>query len=102
MARKINFTGGFIEYFLISLGLLVLSAITFGIALPYYIYWSFKYFFSKLELDGKPLKFSGSFGEYFLISLGLLVLSVITFGIALPYWGYWSFKYFFTHMEVPE
>ena len=102
MSKKIIFTGGFGEYFLISLGLLFLSTITFGIALPYWIYWSFKYFFTKLEIDGKKVNFVGGFGEYFLISLGLLLLSIITFGIASPYWVYWSFKYFFGKMELED
>ena len=55
MSKKIRFTGGFGEYFIMSLGLLLLSLITFGIALPYWVYWSFKYFFTKLEIDGKRL-----------------------------------------------
>jgi len=100
MNKKVTFTGSFGEYFLISLALLVLSVITFGIALPYLIYWSCQYFFTKLEIEGKKLNFVGSFGEYFLTSLGLLVLSVITFGIASPYYAYWSFKYFFTRLEL--
>lgn len=100
MNKKIAFTGGFGEYFLISLGLLVLSVVTFGLALPYWVYWSYKYFFVRLEVDGKRVVFTGGFGEYFLISLGLLVLSVITFGLALPYWVYWSLKYFFTRLEL--
>ncbi len=48
---KIIFTGHFAEYFVVSLGLLVLSALTLGLALPYWMYWSFKYFFNKLELE---------------------------------------------------
>jgi uncharacterized membrane protein YjgN (DUF898 family) len=100
MGKRIHFTGSFFEYFIMSLGLLVLSVITVGIALPYWVYWSYKYFFTKLEIDGKRVKFIGGFGEYFIMSLGLLVLSIITFGIAFPYWIYWSFKYFFTRLEI--
>ena len=48
---KIVFTGNFWEYFGLSIALLILSVITFGIALPYWVYWSFKYFFSKLEIE---------------------------------------------------
>ena len=48
---KIIFKGNFFEYFIISLGLLVLSAITFGILLPYYFYWTAKYFFTHMELE---------------------------------------------------
>ena len=72
MSKKITFTGGFGEYFIMSLGLLLLSVITLGIALPYWVYWSFKYFFTKLEIDGKKVVFIGGFGEYFVMSLGLL------------------------------
>ncbi|MEQ8474789.1 MAG: hypothetical protein RIB54_01035 [Fulvivirga sp.] len=100
MKQRINFTGGFGEYFIMSLGLLLLSVITFGLALPYWVYWSYKYFFTKLAIGGKYVVFTGNFGEYFIMSLGLLFLSVITFGIALPYWVYWSLKYFFTRMEI--
>ena len=100
MNQKITFTGGFGEYFIMSLGLLLLSVITFGIALPYWVYWSYKYFFTRLEIGGNRVNFTGGFGEYFVMSLGLLLLSVITFGLALPYWFYWSFKYFFTRMEL--
>lgn len=100
MKTRISFTGGFGEYFLMSLGLLLLSVITFGLATPYWIYWSFKYFFTRMSIGGSRIVFTGSFVDYFLMSLGLMLLSVITFGIALPYWAYWSFKYFFAHMEV--
>ena len=48
---KIVFTGNFWEYFIMSLGLLLLSIITFGLALPYAAYWGFKYFFQHLELE---------------------------------------------------
>jgi uncharacterized membrane protein YjgN (DUF898 family) len=102
MSKKISFTGSFWEYFIISLGLIALSSITLGLALPYLIYWSVKYFFSKLEIDGKRIVFTGGFWEYFLISLGLLLLTFITLGLAQPYWSYWSLKYFFTKMEIQE
>ena len=102
MSKKVTFTGSFGEYFIMSLGLLVLSVITLGLALPYLVSWSFKYFFTKLEIEGKRVIFTGGFGEYFIMSLGLLVLSVITFGLAFPYWAYWSFKYFFTRMEIQD
>ncbi len=100
MTRKIEYTGDFLEYFLTSLLLLLLSVITFGIALPYWLYWSLKYFFTRLEIDGELIEYTGDFGEYFLTSLLLLLLSVVTFGLALPYWAYWSLKYFFTRLEV--
>ena len=48
---KIVFTGHFIEYFFTSLGLMVVSILTLGLLLPYWIYWSFKYFFTRLELE---------------------------------------------------
>jgi uncharacterized membrane protein YjgN (DUF898 family) len=51
MRKKVTFTGGFGEYFMMSLGLGLLSIITFGIALPYWVYWSFKYFFSRMEFE---------------------------------------------------
>lgn len=98
--RKITFTGSFGEYFIMSLGLLVLSVITCGIALPYWLYWSYKYFVTHLELEGSKIFFNGSFGDFFIMSLGLLLFSILTFGIALPYWVYWQSKYFFSHLEV--
>lgn len=48
---RIVFTGHFLEYFIMTLGLLVLSVITFGIALPYLFYWQFKYFFTHMEIQ---------------------------------------------------
>lgn len=48
---KIVFTGNFWEYFAISIALLILTAVTFGLALPYWVYWSFKYFFGKMEIE---------------------------------------------------
>ena len=102
MSKKIKFTGSFGEYFIMSLGLLLLTIVTFGIAMPYWVYWSLKYFFTRLEIDSKRVKFTGGFGEYFFTSLGLLFLSIITAGIMFPYYAYWSFKYFFTRLEVVE
>lgn len=99
MNKKLIFTGNFAEFFLCSLGLLVLSVITFGIAFPYLIYWVNKYFFSRLRMDGKAVLFTGNFSDYFIYSLGLLALSVFTFGIAFPYWIYWNGKYFAANLE---
>jgi hypothetical protein len=48
---KIIFTGNFFEFFLFSLGLMVLSIVTLGIALPYVVYWQFKYFFTHMEIE---------------------------------------------------
>lgn len=50
---KIIFTGNFGEYFIKSLLLGLLSIITLGLALPYAMYWSNKYFFSHLEIVQK-------------------------------------------------
>jgi uncharacterized membrane protein YjgN (DUF898 family) len=48
---KIIFTGNFWEYFFYSIGLLVLSTVTFGLMFPYYCYWSIKYFVNNLEIE---------------------------------------------------
>ena len=48
---KIIYKGHFSTYFFASLGLIVLSVITFGIALPYYVYWTQKYFFDNMEIE---------------------------------------------------
>ncbi len=48
---KIVFTGNFWEFFFISIGLLVLSVITFGLLIPYFVYWQFKYFFNHMEIE---------------------------------------------------
>jgi hypothetical protein len=100
--KKITFTGSFGEYFGYSILLLLLSIVTFGLAIPYWIYWSMKWFFTKLRIDHNPVIFKGSFGEYFGYSILLMLLSIITFGLAIPYWIYWSYKYFFTKMEVND
>ena len=49
--KRVIFTGSFGEYFIMSLGLLVLSVITFGLAAPYWAYWNFKYFFTRMEVQ---------------------------------------------------
>jgi uncharacterized membrane protein YjgN (DUF898 family) len=54
---KIVFTGNFWEYFIMSLGLLLLSIITFGLALPYAVYWHAKYFVAHLELEAADQAF---------------------------------------------
>ncbi len=48
---KIVFTGNFWEFFFIAIGLLVLSVVTFGLFLPYFVYWQFKYFFNNMEIE---------------------------------------------------
>ena len=100
--KKFKFTGSFGHFFVYALGLFLLSVFTFGFALPYFIYWLNKYFFSNLELDGKKVMFKGSFGDYFIMSLGLFFLSVITLGLALPYWIYWNGKYFSSQLELEQ
>ncbi len=48
---RLKFTGSFGDYFLKSLGLLVLSIVTFGLAIPYWMYWQWKYFFDHMEME---------------------------------------------------
>ncbi len=100
--RRIVFTGNFFEYALISIGLFLLTVVTLGLASPYWFYWSLKYFFTNMQLDGAPIRYVGSFGEYFLISFLLFLLSVVTLGLATPFWVYWSFQYFFTRLEMHD
>ena len=38
MNHRVSFDGNFLEYFLVALGLLVLCAVTFGLATPYLFY----------------------------------------------------------------
>ncbi|HWZ66021.1 MAG TPA: DUF898 family protein [Patescibacteria group bacterium] len=51
MKGKILFNGSFGEFFLMSLGLMVLTIFTFGLLLPYVFYWQFKYFVSHLDIE---------------------------------------------------
>ncbi len=97
---NIRFTGSFGHFFIVSIGLILLSIVTFGLALPYLSYWTTRYFFTELEVGSRPVEFTGSFGEYFLVSLGLILLSVFTLGLALPYYGYWNVKYFASNLQV--
>ena len=48
---KIVFTGSFWEYFIFAIGLMALTICTFGILFPYFVYWSFKYFFANMEIE---------------------------------------------------
>ncbi len=48
---KIIFTGHFGDFFLKSLALLILSILTLGLLLPYYVYWQYKYFVTHLEIE---------------------------------------------------
>ena len=48
---RLRFTGSFGDYFLKSLGLLVLSIFTLGLAIPYWMYWQWKYFFDHMEME---------------------------------------------------
>ncbi len=47
---KIVFTGHFFEYFIMCLGLGVLTVLSLGILLPYFMYWNVKYFFTRMEI----------------------------------------------------
>ena len=49
--KKVYFTGHFLDYFLKSIGLLILCILSFGILLPYYVYWNAKYFVNHLEVE---------------------------------------------------
>ena len=48
---KIKFTGNFWDFFVKTLGLGVLCVFTMGIALPYLMYWQYKYFFTHMEIE---------------------------------------------------
>jgi len=74
IVKKFHFTGSFGHFFIYALGLFILSVFSFGIVLPYFIYWINKYFFSNLELDGKKILFKGIFGDYFVMLLEWKIL----------------------------
>ena len=97
---EIQFTGNFWDFFFISLGLLILSVITLGLAAPYFVYWTSKYFFTHLRVGTHPVQFRGSFGGYFFKSLGLLILTIVTAGLLSPYYAYWNVKYFAANLAV--
>ena len=48
---KIEFKGNFGDYFLKSVALFFLSVFTFGLLLPYWLYWQFQYFVDNLEIE---------------------------------------------------
>ena len=97
---NIRFTGNFGHFFIMSLALFVLGIVTLGLAMPYLVYWTNKYFFTELEVGTHPVVFTGSFGGYFLKSLGLFFLSILTLGLAFPYYAYWNVKYFAANLQV--
>jgi uncharacterized membrane protein YjgN (DUF898 family) len=49
--KKVIFTGEFWDYFLKTLGLLVLTICTLGILVPYLAWWQTKYFVTHLEVE---------------------------------------------------
>ncbi len=49
--KKVIFTGEFWDYFIKSLGLIVLTVITFGLLAPYLVWWQAKYFVNHLEIE---------------------------------------------------
>ena len=51
---KIVFVGNFWIYFGISILLMILTIVTVGLALPYWLYWSQKYFFTNMEIEIYP------------------------------------------------
>lgn len=61
MRGRIIFTGNFWDYFFKSIGIIVLCLITFGLLVPYYMYWQVKYFVDNLEIDlpdyGNPAQY---------------------------------------------
>lgn len=48
---KIVFTGSFWEYLGLSIVFLVLSVVTFGLLLPWFLFWSVKWFFTHMEIE---------------------------------------------------
>lgn len=48
---KIVFVGHFWDYFFKSLALLLLTIITAGLLLPYFVWWHLKYFFDHMEIE---------------------------------------------------
>ena len=48
---KIEFKGNFGDYFLKSVALFFLLVFTFGLLLPYWLYWQFQYFVDNLEIE---------------------------------------------------
>lgn len=99
---NIEFTGNFWTFFFASIGLAILTICTLGLAAPYAVYWTTKYFFTRLKVGNRHFQFTGGFGEYFLMSLALFILTVLTVGILAPYYAYWNVKYFASRLQIPK
>lgn len=50
---KVKFSGKLLEFYVFQLGLIILTIISFGLAAPYWIYWTLHYFFTHLEFEIK-------------------------------------------------
>lgn len=48
---RLVYVGDFWDYFVKALLLLIASAITFGILIPYWIYWNVRYFARNFEIE---------------------------------------------------
>ena len=98
----VEFTGNFWTFSFAQIGLFVLSVLTLGIAIPFWIYWTNKYFFTRLKVGDRHFQFQGTFVGYFFKSLLLLLLTVVTLGLLSPYYAYWNKKYFAAHIQIPK
>lgn len=47
---KVKFDGNFVDYFIRMIGIIILTVLTFGLALPYLFYFNNKYFFSRMTI----------------------------------------------------
>lgn len=84
MENKTNnyyFDGNVLEFILLRLAMIFLSAITLGIATPWCIVEYLKWQYSHTVLNGKRLKFKGTGFDLFLKAILWIFLLIITFGL---------------------
>lgn len=72
---------------------LLLAAITFGLALPYYSHWKISRIYNNLKFGTLDFAWDAKAGEYWRLALKGFFLSVLTFGVYYFFWlpKWWAF-----------
>lgn len=80
-----KFTGNILEYLGMTVVTVVISACTFGLAVPWTIAWYQSWLTKNTVIDGRKLTFDGNGTQLFVNYIKWFLLTLVTFGI----YGLW-------------
>lgn len=81
---------------------LLLSFVTLGIFMPFYMHRRFSFIYNRLHYGNMKFEYEGNESEFFKIAFVGFLLTIVTFGIYYFWWYPQMYNYYIQHLKIGE